>query len=356
MMLQLAIALALQKRVLILPIVGVVLGLVCLYRGLQTRARKRIIQRIPASRIRSASMGPVEVNGLSTGPYVMLSPVKRVPCYYYRTVVSEWQGGENDGDWVQVAEEILHVPFYLDDGTDKLLVDARGAEVELQSETAEEYDRSTPAEEAEIPWPVTEFLARQNISTNKRVRLEEYCIKPHDSLFVLGTLSQNPGIDASIAPSWAERVHKPSASPVTKKRPVQRVVPEIIHLSAEAPAVPVTEMTQQQKIAAALMKAGMHKLTVWNPEVPVAVPVQHTAAQAAPAIEEQPPTPAVHEVFDLHPPVVLMKGTQQPAFFISWRSRREIVTPLNWKDVLMLCGGPAIIVAALCSLVLQFRR
>jgi hypothetical protein len=319
-------------------------------------ARKRVIQRIPASRIRSASMGPVEVNGLSTGPYVMLSPVKRVPCYYYRTAVSEWQGGESDGQWAEVAEEVLHVPFYIDDGTDKVLVDARGAEVELQREIVEEYNRSTPVDEAQIPWPVAEFLARQNIATNKRVRVEEYCIKPQDSLFVLGTLSQNPGIDASIAPSWAERVHKPPAKPAPKKRPVQRVVPEIIHLSAEAPAVPVTEMTQQQKIAAALMKAGMHKLTVWNTDTPVVTSTQYSAAQPALAPEEQPPTAAVHEVFDLHPPVVLIKGTQQPAFFISWRSPRETVTPIGWKCALLLWGGPALTFASLCGAILQFRR
>ena len=48
------------------------------------------------------------------------------------------------------------------------------------------------------------------------------------------------------------------------------------------------------------------------------------------------------EGFDLHPPVVLMKGSHYPAFFISWRSQRDVVNSLGWKSSLMIWGGPAL--------------
>jgi len=53
------------------------------------------------------------------------------------------------------------------------------------------------------------------------------------------------------------------------------------------------------------------------------------------------------EAFDLHPPVVLMKGSHDPAFFISWRSQRDVVKSLGWKSTLMIWGGPTLTVACL---------
>jgi hypothetical protein len=51
-----------------------------------------------------------------------------------------------------------------------------------------------------------------------------------------------------------------------------------------------------------------------------------------------PPKPVVP--FDLHPPVVLMKGSHNPAFLISWHSQRDLLTELNWKSALYIWGGP----------------
>jgi hypothetical protein len=53
------------------------------------------------------------------------------------------------------------------------------------------------------------------------------------------------------------------------------------------------------------------------------------------------PAPAP-ERFDLRPKVVLMKGENNPAFFISWRSQREIVKSLGWKAIAYIWGGPAL--------------
>jgi hypothetical protein len=37
-----------------------------------------------------------------------------------------------------------------------------------------------------------------------------------------------------------------------------------------------------------------------------------------------------------------MQGEHDPAFFISWRSQREVVSSLGWKSALMIWGGPAL--------------
>lgn len=46
--------------------------------------------------------------------------------------------------------------------------------------------------------------------------------------------------------------------------------------------------------------------------------------------------------FDSHPPVVLMKGTNNKTFLISWRSQQEIARAMGWKCALMIWGGPVL--------------
>jgi len=57
-----------------------------------------------------------------------------------------------------------------------------------------------------------------------------------------------------------------------------------------------------------------------------------------------PMAPPVKPVvpFDLHPPVVLMKGSHNPAFLISWHSQRDLLTELGWKSALYIWGGPVL--------------
>jgi hypothetical protein len=51
--------------------------------------------------------------------------------------------------------------------------------------------------------------------------------------------------------------------------------------------------------------------------------------------------------FDLHPAVVLMKGTNNKAFLISWRSQQEFARSLGWKCALMIWGGPVLALVSL---------
>ncbi len=44
------------------------------------------------------------------------------------------------------------------------------------------------------------FLARHGIATSNKIKVEEYCIKPKNSLFILGTLSENPGLEVGPQP------------------------------------------------------------------------------------------------------------------------------------------------------------
>jgi hypothetical protein len=75
----------------------------------------------------------------------------------------------------------------------------------------------------------------------------------------------------------------------------------------------------------------------------------------APPKTETKTDPEPSDGFDLHPPVVLMQGGHQPAFFISWRSQRDVVQSLGWKSRLMIWGGPAITLASVYFLLAYFH-
>jgi len=222
-------------------------------------------------------MGLVEISGLAAGPYVLTSAFKQVECYYYHSTAWQLKQQGKNTQWVKVAEETLHVPFYLDDDTGKVLVDPRGAEMDLHCDLSEQYHRSILFSGPEMPGSVVEFLTRYGVEPDRRIKVEERCIKPKNFLFVLGTLSQNPGLDASIRPAWAERAGQKFMPPFNAKdknkddegectaaaadaAPVQ----QIIRLSSETNSLPAVAMTQQQKIAAALVKAGISNPAAWS--------------------------------------------------------------------------------------------
>lgn len=341
--------------------VGIALGLFWFYKGFRLLQRKRLIQNTPASKIRSASMGLVEISGLAGGPHVLTSPFKQAESFYYRSTAWQLKQQGKNTQWVKVAEEILHVPFYLDDNTAKVLIDPRGAEMDLHCDMSEQYHRSVLFSGPEMPGSVAEFLIRHGVDPDKRIKVEEYCIKPKNFLFVLGTLSQNPGLDASIRPTWAEPLGQKSAPPVqTEPAPpiVEDTRQQVIRLSNvggnSSNGVATAEMTQQEKIAAALMKAGISNPAAWSAAGMTPQATGAAQAKTVPVMEPEAQPATAAEGFDLHPPVVLMQGTHQPAFYISWRSQRDVVKSLGWKSSLMIWGGPALTLISVYFLLVYF--
>ena len=111
-------------------------------------------------------------------------------------------------------------------------------------------------------------------------------------------------------------------------------------------------MTQQQKIAAALMKAGIANPAAWAAAgVPSAGGLQVLTDPGTAPSNGDASSAAQTNAFDPRPPVVLMKGKNNTTFLVSWRSQQEVARSLGWKCMLMIWGG-----AALALLSLYFFR
>lgn len=347
---------------------GIAAGIYLFYRGFRNLQRKRLLLNTPSSKLRSASIGLVEVSGLATGPYTIPAPVTAVPCYFYRTIAWQLKKSGKNEEWHKVAEESLHVPFFLDDNTAKVLVDPQDAELDIHRDFHEEYRGSVFGTMGLLPENVAAFLSRHGVSNTSSLRVDEYCIKPKNALFILGTLAPNPGLEVRSTPinsiaskKFSVGVDNPLNSGISAHATfsVNTTVtfhksngsngssqPEVIRLGSDGTPASSAEMTQQGKIAAALMKAG-----ITNPAAWAAAGVDSATAGTS---HGSVVTESGSGDFDLHPPTVLMKGTHDSTFLISWRSQQDLVQSLNWRSVAMIWGGPAIALLCLYYVLLHF--
>ena len=374
-------------------VIGLCAGIYLFVQGFRLLQRRRLILDTPASKIRSASLGMVELSGLAVGPYTLVAPITARPCYYHRTFVWEWKQAGKNKQWVKVAAECMHVPFFLDDNTGKVMVDPRGADLDLHRDFQQEFCDSFFTTKEEAPPNVRDFLLRYGVSTRNKIKVEEFCIKPKNALFLLGTLDENPGLELTpeaihdpettgfivgnalsfsldpgivrtalspvIGNSFSDLFtgglqHDPAFDSIYDKA-ISTASARVIRLSPESGTTKAADMTQQQKIAAALVKAGISNPAAWTasgvtpPAVSVGQDSNATSHGSAPNTSAQtPPRPNTSsEEFDPQPPVVLMKGKNNPTFLISWRSQRDLARSLAWKCTLMIWGGPAVALLSL---------
>lgn len=109
----------------ILAVMGFFAGVSSFYKGFLLLKKKRLIENTPTSKIRSIAMGLVEVYG-KVVPYnenLLMSQFSKKKCVYYRYIVEELRGGKSK-NWETIQKSEEAVPFYLQDDTGSVLVDA----------------------------------------------------------------------------------------------------------------------------------------------------------------------------------------------------------------------------------------
>jgi E3 Ubiquitin ligase len=286
-------------------VLGAGLGIYLFARGFGLLRQKRLILNIPRSTIRGAAVGLIEVSGKVVGPYTLIAPLSEEECFYYRSVARLSGNSPGGSGGKSLAEETLCAPFFLDDGTGRLLIDLHRADMQLIPLLHDESSQSPN------PNYMRGFLERHGISTEYRVTLEEYCIRPGDTLFALGTLQENS----------AEEIAE--SSPGTSRHEDARFL-------SEAAA------DLQRRAALAFELPGME------------------TARLNPRVSANPYRSTKSGEFDLHPRVVLTNGRTGDPYLISWRSQRDVVQELAGKTILYVWGGPILTLACVWVLVRRF--
>lgn len=167
------------------PFVFVISGSVLFQYGFRKMSDWNLIRNIPRTNIRSAAIGIAEMSGSIVPEQLLSAMYSQSPCVYYRCELFEYRRHRDSNmrdtyEWVQVNSFDHRVPFWLQDRTGKILVNAEGAEFKL-----------SPREEG--------FLGSDGAVRNSpndtwsyRVgdrKYVEYFIAPGDPLYVLGTVA-----------------------------------------------------------------------------------------------------------------------------------------------------------------------
>jgi len=167
--------------------------------GWKDYQRKRLIESIPTSPIRSLALGLVEISGLAQPEESLLSaPFSGLPCVFYSYAVEERVGSGKNARWETIAKGTSEQPFFVSDTTGRVLVVPLSAELILPDERT---SRSNWL--GELPPATIAGLNRLGISTerwigSKTLRCRESFILPEEQVYVLGTAHEHQGARESV--------------------------------------------------------------------------------------------------------------------------------------------------------------
>jgi len=376
------------------------LGLAFCFFGVRLFARRYFHGHRSRLRINAATAGPAAIFGRATGPRTLAAPITGSPCYVYRTSI--WQREPGAGsEWKRAAEETGCLTFLLEDSTGQLLVEPLGAELDLRQSFSEEFgpesssanqpsglsspDQSShqPSTQNPIPDRIASFLARNGITPDRPIRIEECCLEPATPVFITGMLTGDAlnqdrsiqadpaarGDDASVRPGSVNSSSAANASASSPHRDTDLVLassskPEVIRLTSGSAPSSTLQMTQQAKIAAALTRAGIGQADLWastdarnNPGTQRDAATNSRANLAGPttAANSQPDpasTSPTGSAPTSRPALTMTKGTGDALFLISNQSNHP--TSLGWTSVLLVVMGTSLTAFGLQVLLLEY--
>jgi len=179
-------------QILIYLVAGTVGGFGLFIYGWMIRERKRLIESIPTSTIRSLALGLVEISGQAQPEGSLLSsPFNGLPCVFYSYSVEKHVGSGKQARWETIAKGTSEQPFFVRDITGRVLVVPLGAELILPDERT---SRSNWL--GELPPTTTTGLNRLGISTerwmgSRTLRCRESFILPDEQVYVFGTAHEH---------------------------------------------------------------------------------------------------------------------------------------------------------------------
>jgi hypothetical protein len=365
--------------------VGAVFGAFLFVRGFSMLCTKRLILNTPSSKIRSASMGLVEITGMAKGPHTIPAGITGDPCFYYRAMAWQLKQSGRSNQWRKVADESLYVPFFLEDSTGRMLVNPQGAELDIHRNFKDEIGVSLFASRDMMPENIAMYLLRNGLTGADATRIEEDCIKPDYPLFVLGTLGANdmrgewkPVAQTGDGISFRSRMNPfgPAANfglqffgtalGITAQRSMiqpSRVPPTSVPASsagppAKSPAAPHSANWSSVSIEepdidgfrAAIARHSKPAPGSARPAASVAVAEREAATPTAPIAPTWAPPSVDAGGFAISPAVAIGKGADGKPFTISSKSQRDLVEELAWKSALCIWGGPILTLACLYTL------
>ncbi|MDD2890894.1 MAG: GIDE domain-containing protein [bacterium] len=290
------------------PITSIIifgLGIWLFCYGFSLFNRKRLIQNIPTSKIKSLAMGLVEIQGrcFPVTDKPLIAPYSQKECVFYYFKVQEYtRGSNNHSSWQTISEGSSGMPFYVDDDSGRVLVDPTKAEIKLEPR----YISSTPDGKQNILLP---------LSSESMKYIESFII-PGESAFVLGTAKELKNCSENYTQKVAQQVTDWYYNPEKQKE---------FDINRDG------DIDKQEYI---LMKEKAEKLVVQK---------------------EFKDIPIKNDITKLSD-IIITKGELEKTFIISNESEKTIVSQIGIKTTFYIWSGIIITLITLiniCSFLLK---
>jgi hypothetical protein len=352
-------------------------GIYIFLKGFREFRKYRVIADTPEIPIRSVPMGFVEIHGRAQGEQPIPSPVSHTPCFAYKVEIEEWKTSSRNrsGGWHHYRTDVDGMNFYLTDGSGKVLVDPRGADLDLP-QTARREARSSGVASAG-PGASNDELLRYVTQAGMH-RFAGWAER--------GLGSTGPLSDPAKEKTRQELLELFAQTPGTsgfQSQMMAMMLPRIKqHLETMGPqAEPQKEEARQAALEAFQYPPG-------SPQFMVAIQRAQQAAGEKESFSEfftkvqsgsmlfgaasghfrfTESCIAPGESYDIsgtctenpsprdeHDRNMIMKGSNEKIFLISSKTEKQVESGLRWRAVKMILGGAALSVICLAILLAKF--
>lgn len=177
--------------IIALVLIGV--GAIIIYSGVTAGQRLRVISDTPTTPVSQLTSGAAEVKGRVTlmGPGVV-SPLSRTPCVLFRFEVQEWKQNGRHGHWHTIINDLQDGGLGLDDGSGKVRLQAREAELLLDTDAHAKsgtFNAASPELEATMQ---AYGRSTKGWIFNKGLKYSETMLQQGDELYALGAVLSAP--------------------------------------------------------------------------------------------------------------------------------------------------------------------
>jgi hypothetical protein len=271
-------------------------GLYSFFRGFKIYREYRVLADTPEIPIRSVAMGLVEIHGKALGDQTVTAPVTQTPCFFYKVDIEHYHvDSKGKGGWRNYATDLNGVRFYLEDATGKVVVDPHNAEYDLlqtcQRKTGSRFG-----------------LGSRTISAGTK--------NP--------ALALGPGADDATLFSYARSVGHGSPS-----------------ISGALSSVSVSSLFGGSNRTWSSGTSGDFRFTEY------CILKDHWYDVTGTCVENP-------DCKDEHDRNIIMKGTNEPTYLISWQTEKNIEKSLRNRAALHVFGGGALAVICLGILLVDF--
>jgi len=188
--------------------VGAGFGVFSFFRGFKLLRNKRLIENTPTSKCRSVALGLAEVTGTAQGELTVPSLITEMPCFCSQVRVERYVKRDKNSGWEKVHEENRGIIFHVQDDTGRVRVDPTDAELDIPVEVEYATDSGIGSllgqtlirlndaniSTGMVPRKFMMFCDRRGVGFHGRMRFFERNLCPGDTVFVLGSAEEVPGV------------------------------------------------------------------------------------------------------------------------------------------------------------------